>query len=82
MGKIEVFYTGGGIWIGEKALQNNTYAVVDTDFIDCLTIYKDSTEEEKYTPENMIYSADKNELNEEQRKIYDELLKAIRKQAR
>ena len=34
------------------------------------------------TPENMIYSADKNELDEKHRKIYDELLKAIRKQAR
>lgn len=82
MRNIEVYYTGGGVWIAEKDLQNGTFATVDTDCVDCLTIYKDTTEEERYTNDNMIYSADKNELNEEHKKIYDELLKAIRKQAR
>lgn len=75
--EIEVFYTGGGIWIAENHLNNNTYATIDNDFIGCLTIYKDSNEEEKYTPENMLYSASVEDLDENNKKIYESLLYAL-----
>ena len=75
--KIEVFYTGGGIWLAEMGLKNGTYAVIDNDHIECLTIYRNSNEEEKYTAENMTYSAAVADLDEDNRKIYNELFKAL-----
>ena len=74
---IEVSYTGGGVWLAEKDRQDGTYAVIDNDFIDCLTIYKNSNEEEKYTAENMIFSAAVADLNEELKNLYNELFTAL-----
>lgn len=53
--KPEVFYTGGGIWLAEMNLQNGTYAVVDSDYKECLSIYK-YTDDEPYMPDDMIFS--------------------------
>lgn len=74
--KAEVFYTGGGIWLAEKDLGNGTYGVVDSEYHDCLSIYKEA--EERYMPEDMIFSEGVAKLDLEQMKIYRELVEALK----
>lgn len=80
MKNIEVFYTGGGIWLSEINLQNGTYAVISSDFPECLSIYNYVEDENQYMPEDMIFSGSVKELNEEQTKIYNQLLIALKKE--
>lgn len=75
--KPEVFYTGGGIWLAEMNLQNGTYAVVDSDYKECLSIYK-YTDDEPYMPDDMIFSKGVDQLDSEQMKIYNKLLAALK----
>lgn len=75
--KAEVFYTGGGIWLAEMDLQNGTYAVVDSDYHDCLSIYN-LTDDEPYMPEDMIFSKSVDQLDSEQMKIYNQLIAALK----
>ena len=75
--KAEVFYTGGGIWLAEMNLQNGTYAVVDSDYPECLSIYN-YTDEESYLPEDMIFSRGVDQLDSEQIKIYNQLIAALK----
>lgn len=75
--KAEVFYTSGGIWLAEMDLQNGTYAVVDSDYTECLSIYK-YTGEEQYLPEDMILSKSVDQLDSEQMKIYSQLTAALK----
>lgn len=74
--KAEAFYTGGGIWLAEKDLGNGTYAVVDSEYHDCLSIYKEA--EERYMPEDMVFSEGVAKLDLEQMKIYRELVDALK----
>lgn len=79
--KIEVFYTGGGIWLAEMDLGNGTYAVVDSDYTDSLCIYRFPEEnEEPYMPEDMIFCDIVENLDLEQMKIYNQLYEALRKE--
>lgn len=73
---VEVSYTGGGIWLAEKDLGNGTYAVVDSEYHDCLSIYQEA--EEHYMPEDMILSEGVANLDLEQMKIYRELVNALK----
>lgn len=75
--KAEVFYTGGGIWLAEMDLKNGTYAVVDSDYHDCLSIYN-YTDDEQYMPEDMIFSKVVDQLDSEQMKIYNQLIAALK----
>lgn len=75
--KAEVFYTGGGIWLAEMDLQNGTYAVVDSDYPECLSIYN-YTDDEPYLPEDMIFSKGVYQLDSEEKKIYNQLLAALK----
>lgn len=75
--KAEVFYTGGGIWLAEMDLQNGTYAVVDSDYPECLSIYN-YTDDEPYLPEDMIFSKGVDQLDSEEKKIYNQLLAALK----
>lgn len=75
--KPEVFYTGGGIWLAEMNLQNGTYAAVDSDYKECLSIYK-YTDDEPYMPDDMIFSKGVDQLDSEQMKIYNQLLAALK----
>lgn len=77
--KAEVFYTGGGIWLAEMDLQNGTYAVVDSDYPECLSIYN-LTDDEPYMPEDMIFSKGVDQLDSEQMKIYNRLIAALKKE--
>ena len=76
--KAEVFYTGGGIWLAEMNLQNGTYAVVDSDYPECLSIYNYTDDEEQYLPEDMIFSKGVDQLDSEQMKIYNKLIAALK----
>ena len=75
--KPEIFYTGGGIWLAEMNLQNGTYAVVDSDYKECLSIYK-YTDDDPYMPEDMIFSKGVDQLDSEQMKIYNQLLATLK----
>lgn len=75
--KAEVFYTGGGIWLAEMDLQNGTYAVVDSDYHNCLSVYN-YTDDEPYLPEDMIFSKGVDQLDSEQMKIYNQLIAALK----
>ena len=79
--KVEVFYTGGGIWLAEMNLDNGTYAVVDSDYDTALSIYKYPEEgEEQYMSEDMIFSDEVQNLDKEHMKIYTKLLEALKKE--
>lgn len=78
MMKVEVFYTGGGIWLAEMNLENGTYAVVDSDYDTALCIYKYPVDgEEQYMAEDMIFSDEVQNLDNEHMKIYNQLLEAL-----
>lgn len=53
--KIEVFYTGGGIWLAEMDLGNGTYAAISSDYHEAMCIYNYVEGEEKYMTEDMIF---------------------------
>lgn len=75
--KAEAFYTGGGIWIAEMDLGNGTYAVVDSDYNECLSVYN-LTDDEPYLPENMIFSKGVDQLDSDEMKIYNQLIAALK----
>lgn len=80
MAKIEVFNTGGGIWLAEVNLKDNQYAVVSSDAPEYLAVYQyEKAEDDKYYPEDMISDQHKDELSEELKKVYEKLLIALAK---
>ena len=80
MAKIEVFNTGGGIWLAEVNLKDNQYAVVSSDAPEYLAVYQyEKAEDDKYYPEDMISDQHKDELSEELKKVYEKLLLALAK---
>lgn len=69
--KTETFYTGGGIWLSQYNAGGGYYAVVSSDFPDCLSIYRKTEEEDElYLPENMVSSKNLDELNPEQKEVH------------
>ena len=78
--KIETFYTGGGIWLAQYDAGGGYYAVVSSDYPDCLSIYRKTDgdeDEELYLPENMVSSKSIDELNPEQRAVHARLKEAL-----
>lgn len=76
--KIETFYTGGGIWLSQYNAGGGYYAVVSSEYPDCLSIYRKTDEDEDlYLPENMVSSKDLSELNTEQRAVHALLKEAL-----
>lgn len=79
-GEIEVFYTGGGIWIAEANLGDNKYAVINSEDPEYMGVYLyEKAEDGKYYPEDMISDHHKDELDEELKKVYEKLLIALAK---
>ena len=77
---IEAFNSGGGIWLAEMPLDNGkTYIVLDSEDMDCLTLYEYKSEEEKYTMETMVWSASYSELPSEYRDIHKQLKAELEK---
>lgn len=75
--KIEVFYTGGGITLAEADL-GAQYAVVGTDCPNCISIYNRVEGEEPYMPEDMVASYTEEEMDEETKALYLEMLGALK----
>lgn len=78
---IEVFYTGGGIWLAEVDANEEEYAVVSSEASEFLALYKKVEEDdEKYFPEDMVLAQNKAELSPNLRALYDRLLSELKKE--
>ena len=77
--KIETFYTGGGIYITEASYLGQ-YAVISSDFKECLTVYDYIDDEHKYTMETMVLSAPYVELPMILQKLYKKMIKHMEKE--
>ena len=65
MNTIEVFNTGGGIWLAEMNLEDKKYAVVSSDAPEYLAVYLyEKAEDDKYYPEDMISDQHKDNLDD------------------
>lgn len=76
---MEVFYTGGGIWLVEYYFDEITYGVISSEAPEYLTIYESGEDEDKYLPENMIASKHKDELNGFRLELYNKMLDELKK---
>lgn len=78
--KVDVFYTGGGIWIAEADLGENKYAVVNSEDPEYMGVYLyEQAEDGKYYPEDMLSDHHKDELEGEFKEVYEKLLIALAK---
>lgn len=75
--KIEVFYTGGGITLAEADL-GAQYAVVGSDYPNCISIYNKVEGEEPYMPEDMVASLMVEEMDAETKALYLKMLEALK----
>lgn len=79
LAQTEVFYTGGGITLCEAVITEEFFALVGTDAPDIFSIYRQVDEdEERYLPEDMVLSKHKDELDEDQKALYNEMIKALK----
>lgn len=77
--KIELFYTGGGITLAEAELNGDRYAVVSTEAPGFFTVYKRGNDETPYLPEDMVFSLTEDELPEDMKWLYVEMLDELQK---
>lgn len=70
---IEVFYTGGGIYLAEADIDKEHYAVVSTEAPDCLAVYAYDDGEKTYYPEDMTVCANKEDIPPELKDLYAEM---------
>ena len=56
--KVEVFYTGGGIWLSALYVDDNLYFVVDSDWTESITLFdhRDEDQDTEYPCQNVMYS--------------------------
>lgn len=78
---LEVFYTGGGIWLAETYIDEITYAVVSSDAPEFLTIYESYPDDEKYLPDDMIVSKHKDELFGYRAELYRKLVNELKRRS-
>lgn len=76
--KIEVFYTGGGITIAEADIDSAHYAVVSSEAPDFLTVYTLTDEEKTYLPDDMVFSAHRDEVPPKYKAIYAGLVDKLK----
>ena len=74
--QIEVFNTGGGIVLAEANVNADRYAVVSSEAPEFMSIYKRN--EEAYLPEDMVMSIKEDEMNDEFKGLYKDMLKALK----
>lgn len=72
--KIEVHYTGGGVTLAEAEVSADRYAVVSTEAPEFLTVYKRTDSETPYLPEDMVASLTEQDMNQDTKKLYEEML--------
>lgn len=82
---IETFYTGGGIWLTAACVEDSPlYYILDSDWDEGLTLY-DNTNEDKdidYPCQEMVWSKETAELNDEEKALLREMRKDMRRNAR
>ena len=78
---IEVFYTGGGIWLAEAVINDKgDYAVVNNECPEVLSLYhKADNEDEKYMAEDMYLSKPWDELSNEMAHLHAVMFQAMKK---
>lgn len=77
--KIEVSYTGGGIWLAETVINDNgDYAVVNSECPELLSVYHKA--DEPYMEEDMYLSKPWDELDVEYGHIHVKLCMELQKQ--
>lgn len=83
--KVEVIYTGGGIWLACKDISETLYAVVGNDDDDYLNIYDRRGEtpydNERWCCQNLVESLEADDLGKKYRGIYDELKKRLEEES-
>lgn len=72
--KIDVFYAGGDIWLSEGILSDGKIAVVNNEHPEILSLYKEPIDDIWYLPEDMVFSEHHNNLDDEYKEIYNQLL--------
>ena len=81
----EVIYTGGGIWLACKDINEDIYAVVGNDDDDYLNIYDRRGEtpydNERWCCQNLVESLEADDLGKKYRGIYDELKKRLEEES-
>lgn len=77
--KIEVFYTGGGIWLAEAVINDKgDYAVVSNVHPEVLSLYHKA--EDKYMEDALYLSKPWDELDVEKADIHARLCLALQKE--
>lgn len=77
--KVEVYSAGGGITIAEVYIDPTHYAVVSTDAPGVLSIYNALDADVPFLPEDMVYSENVAEMDDEKKALHAELLAALNK---
>ena len=79
----EAFYTGGGIWLSARYLNNITYAVVDSDDPLCLTYYDHRNEDNDtdFPCQSPFRSVGIEEMNSADLELWKELARELHKKA-
>lgn len=77
--KTEAFYTGGGIWLSAKYVDETHYYALDSDF-ECLGYYDHEREDNdiEYPCQALVETWDPDNLPDNIIGIYNELLSALR----
>ena len=78
MTKIEKVYTGGGITLAEAELEGERYAVVSTECPELIAVYNRAEDEEPYLPEDMVGAYTEEEMGEDLKKLYHEMINTLR----
>lgn len=82
--KIEVFYTGGGIWQCAMYVNENEYFSIDTECGDEYIALFDHRYEDNdidYPTQYMVWEKHVNELNDYEKSIHENMLKALKDEA-
>ena len=72
--KIDVFYTGGDIWLSEGTFPSGEVLVVNSEYPEILSLYKKPIDDIWYLPEDMIFSEHHSDLDKEYKEAYERLL--------
>lgn len=80
---VQVFYTGGGIWLSAKYVSKHIYAVVSSDCDGVISYYNDKEdieEDQEFGCFDMLRSVsmDDDDCKNRDRKLHNELLDALR----
>lgn len=81
--KPEVIYTGGGIWLAVKRMENDPhiYAVVDDFWENCVTYYDDRYDDYEFACQQMVDSRADDEMSDADKVLYKTLYAALKRES-